>query len=134
MDAYKPDDSRTRKSMNACDFYSSGDSTHSLVSLQLLIDDYHNHNMMLILFSISFFAFNRLTPELISLLKRNNAGNALKIARTARDILGANGVSDEYHVIRHAMNLEAVNTYEGTHDIHALILGRSITGIASFAG
>lgn len=81
-----------------------------------------------------FFAFNRLTPELISLLKRNNAGNALKIARMARDILGANGVSDEYHVIRHAMNLEAVNTYEGTHDIHALILGRSITGIAAFAG
>lgn len=83
---------------------------------------------------IDFVLLNRLTPELISLLKRNNAGNALNIARTARDILGANGVSDEYHIIRHVMNLESVNTYEGTHDIHALILGRAITGIASFAG
>lgn len=95
----------------------------------------------------------------MSLLKRNNAGKALDIARVCRDILGANGVSDEYHVIRHSMNLEAVNTYEGlcthytiisklcliidnrtdsflsfagTHDIHALILGRAITGIAAF--
>lgn len=76
----------------------------------------------------------RLTPELVSLLKRNNAGNALRIAREARDILGANGISDEYHIIRHSMNLEAVNTYEGTHDIHALILGKAITGIPSFAG
>lgn len=73
------------------------------------------------------------TPhELISLLKRNNAGKALEIARTARDIHGGNGVSDEFHVIRHCMNLESVNTYEGTHDIHALILGRSQTGIAAF--
>ena len=70
--------------------------------------------------------------ELISLMKRNNAGKALDIARTARDIHGGNGVSDEFHVIRHSMNLEAVNTYEGTHDIHALILGRSQTGIAAF--
>ena len=68
----------------------------------------------------------------ISLIKRNSTGKALEIARTARDMHGANGVSDEYHVIRHVMNLEAVNTYEGTHDIHALILGRSQTGIASF--
>jgi glutaryl-CoA dehydrogenase len=76
----------------------------------------------------------RAAPEMISLLKRNNAGKALDIARTARDMHGGNGVSDEYHVIRHVMNLEAVNTYEGTHDIHALILGRAQTGIAAFAG
>lgn len=84
--------------------------------------------------SIKIKFLSRLTPELISLLKRNNAGKALDIARMARDILGANGVSDEYHIIRHVMNLEAVNTYEGTHDIHALILGRAITNIAAFAG
>ncbi len=71
-------------------------------------------------------------PEMISLIKRNNCGKALDIARQARDMHGANGVSDEYHVIRHAMNLEAVNTYEGTHDIHALILGRAQTGIPAF--
>lgn len=71
-------------------------------------------------------------PEAISLLKRNNCGKALEVARTARDMLGGNGISDEYHVIRHAMNLEAVNTYEGTHDIHALILGRSQTGLSAF--
>ncbi|MEB3702454.1 Acyl-CoA dehydrogenase [Candidatus Bealeia paramacronuclearis] len=70
--------------------------------------------------------------ELISLMKRNNAGRALEIARTARDMLGANGISDEYHVIRHVMNLESVNTYEGTHDIHALILGRSQTDLMAF--
>ena len=75
----------------------------------------------------------RATPEMISLLKRNNAGKALDIARMARDMHGGNGVSDEYHVIRHVMNLEAVNTYEGTHDIHALILGRAQTGIPAFA-
>lgn len=71
-------------------------------------------------------------PEAISILKRNNCGKALDIARTARDMLGGNGISDEYGVIRHVMNLEAVNTYEGTHDIHALILGRAITGFAAF--
>jgi glutaryl-CoA dehydrogenase len=71
-------------------------------------------------------------PEMISLLKRNNCGKALDIARVARDMHGGNGVSDEYHVIRHVMNLEAVNTYEGTHDVHALILGRAQTGIAAF--
>jgi glutaryl-CoA dehydrogenase len=70
------------------------------------------------------------SPEMISLIKRNNAGKALDIARVARDMLGGNGISDEYHVIRHVMNLESVNTYEGTHDIHALILGRAITGAA----
>lgn len=70
--------------------------------------------------------------ELVSLMKRNNCGKALDIARVARDIHGGNGVSDEYHVIRHVMNLEAVNTYEGTHDIHALILGRAQTGIQAF--
>jgi glutaryl-CoA dehydrogenase len=77
---------------------------------------------------------DRATPEMISIVKRNNCGKALEIARTARDMHGGNGVSDEYHVIRHAMNLEAVNTYEGTHDVHALILGRAITGISAFAG
>ena len=73
-------------------------------------------------------------PEAISLLKRNNCGKALDIARVARDMHGGNGVADEYHVIRHVMNLEAVNTYEGTHDIHALILGRAQTGIPAFSG
>ncbi len=72
-------------------------------------------------------------PEAISLLKRNNCGKSLDIARTARDMLGGNGIADEYHVIRHVMNLEAVNTYEGTHDIHALILGRAQTGIQAFS-
>ena len=74
----------------------------------------------------------RAPAELISLMKRNNCGKALDIARTARDMHGGNGVSDEYGVIRHVMNLEAVNTYEGTHDIHALILGRAQTGIQAF--
>lgn len=72
------------------------------------------------------------TPEMISLVKRNSCGKSLDIARQARDMLGGNGISDEYHIIRHAMNLEAVNTYEGTHDVHALILGRAITGINAF--
>jgi glutaryl-CoA dehydrogenase len=75
----------------------------------------------------------QLAPEAVSLLKRNNCGKALDIARVARDIHGGNGISDEYHVIRHVMNLEAVNTYEGTHDIHALILGRAQTGIQAFS-
>jgi glutaryl-CoA dehydrogenase len=74
----------------------------------------------------------RSTPEMVSLLKRNSCGKALDIARVARDMHGGNGISDEFHVIRHVMNLEAVNTYEGTHDIHALILGRAQTGIAAF--
>ena len=74
----------------------------------------------------------QLSPEAISLIKRNNCGKALDIARQARDMHGGNGISDEYHVIRHAMNLEAVNTYEGTHDVHALILGRAQTGIQAF--
>lgn len=73
------------------------------------------------------------SPEMISLIKRNSAGKALDIARAARDMHGGNGVSDEFHVMRHMCNLEAVNTYEGTHDIHALILGRAQTGIAAFA-
>ncbi|MGE0023666.1 MAG: acyl-CoA dehydrogenase [Hyphomicrobium sp.] len=75
----------------------------------------------------------QLAPEAISLLKRNNCGKALEIARAARDMHGGNGIADEFHVIRHVMNLEAVNTYEGTHDIHALILGRAQTGIAAFS-
>ena len=74
----------------------------------------------------------RFAPEMISIVKRNNVGKALDIARMARDMHGGNGISGEYQVIRHAMNLETVNTYEGTHDVHALILGRAITGIAAF--
>jgi len=75
---------------------------------------------------------NQLPTETISLIKRNSCGKALDIARVARDMHGGNGISDEYHVIRHVMNLEAVNTYEGTHDVHALILGRAQTGIQAF--
>jgi glutaryl-CoA dehydrogenase len=75
---------------------------------------------------------DRFAPEMVSLLKRNSCGKALDIARVARDMHGGNGISDEFHIIRHVMNLEAVNTYEGTHDIHALILGRAQTGIAAF--
>jgi glutaryl-CoA dehydrogenase len=73
------------------------------------------------------------TPEMISLIKRNSCGKALEIARISRDMHGGNGIADEYHVIRHMMNLEAVNTYEGTHDVHALILGRAQTGIQAFS-
>ncbi|MBI3885692.1 MAG: acyl-CoA dehydrogenase [Opitutae bacterium] len=72
------------------------------------------------------------TPEMVSLVKRNSCGKALDIARLARDMHGGNGIADEYHVVRHMMNLEAVNTYEGTHDIHALILGRAQTGLQAF--
>ena len=79
------------------------------------------------------FDEGRAAPEAISLMKRNNCGKALDIARVARDMHGGNGISDEYHVIRHVMNLEAVNTYEGTHDIHALVLGRAQTGIQAFS-
>lgn len=75
---------------------------------------------------------DRAAPEAISLLKRNNCGKALDIARVARDMHGGNGIADEYHVIRHMVNLEAVNTYEGTHDVHALILGRAMTGHQAF--
>ena len=75
---------------------------------------------------------DRAAPEMISLIKRNSCGKALEIARTARDMHGGNGISDEFHVIRHMINLEAVNTYEGTHDVHALILGRAQTGIQAF--
>ncbi|MFW0778004.1 MAG: acyl-CoA dehydrogenase [Rickettsiales bacterium] len=75
---------------------------------------------------------DKAVPDMISIIKRNSTGKALEIARVARDMHGGNGVSDEYHVIRHAMNLESVITYEGTHDIHALILGRAITGIQAF--
>jgi glutaryl-CoA dehydrogenase len=74
----------------------------------------------------------QLAPEAISLIKRNSAGKALDIARQCRDILGGNGIVDDYHIIRHVMNLESVNTYEGTNDIHALILGRAITGLPAF--
>jgi glutaryl-CoA dehydrogenase len=78
------------------------------------------------------FDEGRMAPEMVSLIKRNNAGKALAIAREARDVHGGNGIADEFHVIRHMVNLETVNTYEGTHDIHALILGRAQTGIAAF--
>ena len=74
----------------------------------------------------------RFAPEMISLVKRNNAGKALEIARIARDMHGGNGITAEFQVMRHAANLETVNTYEGTHDVHALIIGRAITGIAAF--
>jgi len=76
----------------------------------------------------------RAAPEMVSLIKRNSCGKSLEFARTARDMHGGNGVSDEYHVMRHLMNLEAVNTYEGTHDVHALILGRAQTGLQAFTG
>jgi glutaryl-CoA dehydrogenase len=71
-------------------------------------------------------------PEMISLIKRNNCGKALDVARAARDMHGGNGIMAEYHVMRHAQNLETVNTYEGTHDVHALILGRAQTGLQAF--
>jgi glutaryl-CoA dehydrogenase len=70
--------------------------------------------------------------EMVSLIKRNNCGKALDIARAARDMHGGNGISEQFHVMRHAQNLETVNTYEGTHDVHALILGRAQTGLAAF--
>ena len=76
---------------------------------------------------------NVVIPENISIVKRNNCLKSLNIARTARDMVGGNGISDEYHVIRHMLNLEAVNTYEGTQDIHALIIGKGITQIGSFS-
>jgi glutaryl-CoA dehydrogenase len=75
----------------------------------------------------------RAVPEMMSIIKRNNCGKALEVARNARDMLGGNGVQAGYHVMRHAQNLEAVNTYEGTHDIHALILGRAQTGLQAFS-
>jgi len=78
------------------------------------------------------FDQGKLAPEALSLLKRNNCGKALDIARVARDMHGGNGISDEYPVMRHLVNLETVNTYEGTHDVHALILGRAQTGIQAF--
>jgi glutaryl-CoA dehydrogenase len=78
------------------------------------------------------FDEGRMAPEMVSLVKRNNCGKALEIARTARDMHGGNGISEEYHVMRHLMNLETVNTYEGAHDVHALILGRAQTGLNAF--
>ncbi len=80
------------------------------------------------------FDSGEMAPEMISMIKRNNCGKALDIARVSRDMHGGNGISDEFHVIRHVMNLEAVNTYEGTHDVHALILGRAMTGLNAFTG
>ena len=78
------------------------------------------------------FDEGKFAPEMISIVKRNNVGKALDIARMARDMHGGNGISEEYQVMRHMMNLETVNTYEGAHDVHALILGRAITGIPAF--
>ena len=78
------------------------------------------------------FDEGKMAPEMISIVKRNNCGKALDIARQARDMLGGNGIMGEYHIMRHAQNLETVNTYEGTHDVHALILGRAITGLQAF--
>ena len=77
---------------------------------------------------------NNCAPENISLIKRNNCGKALTIARTSRDMHGGNGIAEEYHIMRHMINLETVNTYEGTHDVHALILGRAQTGLQAFTG
>ena len=74
----------------------------------------------------------RFHPDMVSMIKRNNVGKALDIARLARDMHGGNGISEDYQVMRHMMNLETFNTYEGAHDVHALILGRAITGIAAF--
>jgi glutaryl-CoA dehydrogenase len=78
------------------------------------------------------FDEGKIAPEMVSIVKRNNCGKALDIARTARDMHGGNGIQIEYHVMRHAANLETVNTYEGTHDVHALILGRAQTGLQAF--
>ena len=75
---------------------------------------------------------NKVTPEMISLVKRNSTGKALDITRLCRDMHGGNGISDEYHIIRHMVNMEVINTLEGTHDIHTLILGRAMTGIGAF--
>lgn len=75
---------------------------------------------------------NQLAVEMISITKRNNCMKAIQIARDAREMMGGNGISEEYHVLRHAINLETVNTYEGTNDIHSLIVGRGITGIEAF--
>ena len=77
---------------------------------------------------------NNCAPENISLIKRNNCGKALTIARTSRDMHGGNGIAEEYHIMRLMINLETVNTYEGTHDVHALILGRAQTGLQAFTG
>ena len=79
------------------------------------------------------FEAGRAAPPAVSLLKRNNCGKALDVARLARDMHGGNGISDEYGVARHLVNLEVVNTYEGTHDVHALIIGRAITGLQAFS-
>jgi Acyl-CoA dehydrogenases len=73
-----------------------------------------------------------IAPEMISIVKRNNCGKALEISRQARDLHGGNGIMEDYHVMRHMCNLETVNTYEGTHDVHALILGRAQTGLQAF--
>ena len=78
------------------------------------------------------FDAGKVTPEMISIIKRNNVGKALDIARVARDMHGGNGIHGDYHVMRHAQNLESVNTYEGTHDVHALVLGRAMTGLQAF--
>jgi glutaryl-CoA dehydrogenase len=78
------------------------------------------------------FEAGRMAPEMISLVKRNNCGKALDIARMARDMHGGNGISEEFHVMRHLMNLETVNTYEGAYDVHTLILGRAQTGLQAF--
>ena len=80
----------------------------------------------------SLFDDGRAAPEMISIVKRNNCGKALDIARVARDMHGGNGIQADYHVMRHLSNLETVNTYEGTHDVHALILGRAQTGLQAF--
>jgi glutaryl-CoA dehydrogenase len=78
------------------------------------------------------FDEDQIAPEMISIVKRNNCGKALEISRQARDLHGGNGIMEDYHIMRHMCNLETVNTYEGTHDVHALILGRAQTGLQAF--
>ena len=99
----------------------------SLKGQMILLRDFNSNS-----FTVPINKIDNFVPEMISLIKRNNCQKALEIARSARDIHGGNGISDEYHVVRHSMNLEAVNTYEGTSDIHALILGQKQTNISSF--
>ncbi|KAI9295446.1 acyl-CoA dehydrogenase NM domain-like protein [Neoconidiobolus thromboides FSU 785] len=109
-----------------------------LASFQLIQKKFADANTEIAIALMSCLQVGRLkdagkiAPEMISLIKRNSCGKSLEISRNMRDVLGGNGISDEYHIIRHVLNLESVNTYEGTHDIHALILGRGITGIPAF--
>ena len=94
--------------------------------------DVYSCGVVLLVLTHGMLSAGEISPDLISLIKRNSCGKALDIARSARDMLGGNGISDDYPIMRHMANLEVVNTYEGTHDVHALILGRSQTGLSAF--